>query len=365
MGYGEEDDVRLPEEGEDVRRRQLLLAALAAPAAGKLSISDLTEIEQIRRETDRVLEATNVSTSMLDRWEEAAEEYGFAFRYVSPDRLLCEIVLDLMDVRRLTARRQPMEVQRQLCHVIARLSGLAALAMGDLGDFRTAQGWFRTARAAADETGDRQLRGWVLAKEATEFLFHGRPPEMAVERARMAQVVAGPSASPALAIALSAEARGYSRMGRKNEVSACINKAEEVFYRLDSSSQTSSVHAYSERQLLFHQGDAWTALGSQPEASQVHARVLPMYPENEPLEPALIKINDAKCLARAGDIEQACLLTVGTISSLPEKYKSTVTTERSSEVLNLIPTDRRNTGAARDLTTLVSDMQKLTGRLQE
>jgi hypothetical protein len=47
------------------------------------------------------------------------------------------------------------------------------MIMVNVGDQRLARSFFRTARTAADETGDRHLRAWVVVREALAPLYYG------------------------------------------------------------------------------------------------------------------------------------------------------------------------------------------------
>ncbi|MEP7024632.1 MAG: hypothetical protein ABJB47_12705, partial [Actinomycetota bacterium] len=133
----------------DVLRRMLLRlqANSAEPADGQF----FGAVEHVRRDLDEALLRRSVSVSMLDQWEEAAAGYGARYMSVPPLRLLCDVLLDLADVRRMCAQRQPIDSAERLCRLAAQLAGLVGLIMIDLGDQRLARSYFRTARTAADE----------------------------------------------------------------------------------------------------------------------------------------------------------------------------------------------------------------------
>src|SRR5262249_58617205 len=73
--------------------------------------------------------------------------------------------------------RQPLEFSERLCRLAGRLAGLIGMTMINAGDQRLARSFFRTARTAADETGDRHLRAWVAVREALVPLYYGDPAE--------------------------------------------------------------------------------------------------------------------------------------------------------------------------------------------
>ena len=129
---------------------------------------------------DDALLSASVSATMLDQWEDTAGGYGRQYRSVAPLRLLCDLLLDLGDVRRMCEERQPVESAERLCRLAAKLAALSGMTMINIGDQRLARSFFRTARLAADETGDRQLRGWVAVRESMVPLYYGDPAEAAL-----------------------------------------------------------------------------------------------------------------------------------------------------------------------------------------
>jgi hypothetical protein len=153
----------------DVLRGMLLMLltdAAAAPDSRFFGAAD-----HLRRQLDDALLCRTVSVTMLDHWEETTAGHGAKYMSVPPLRLLCDVLLDFADIRRMCAERQPIECAERLCRLAGQLAGLTGMAMINLGDQRLARSFFRTARTAADETGDRRLRAWVAAPEALAPLY--------------------------------------------------------------------------------------------------------------------------------------------------------------------------------------------------
>ena len=199
------------EADDDLVRRNLLrlMADPGAEAEGRF----FGAAERIRRRLDDALLGATVSVTMLDHWEEMAAEYGRLYMTVPPMRLLCDVLLDLGDVRRMCEQRQPLEFAERLCQLAARLAGLAGMTMIDVGDQRLARSFFSTARTAADETGDRQLRAWVAVREALVPLYYGDPAQAAAA-ARASADLAGQRPCVASAMAPIVEARALARLAR-------------------------------------------------------------------------------------------------------------------------------------------------------
>ena len=219
---------------------------------------------------------------MLDHWEEMAAGYGRQYMTVPPMRLLCDVLLDLGDVRRMCEQRQPLEFAERLCQLAARLAGLAGMTMIDVGDQRLARSFFRTARTAADETGDRQLRAWVAVREALVPLYYGDPAQAAAA-ARASADLAGQRPCVASVMAPIVEARALARLARArgkggpagrggaggeaarrrsgSRVNAALERAQEALDGLPAEERRGTAFGYTERQLLFHSGDALVTLG--------------------------------------------------------------------------------------------------------
>src|SRR5690348_4907352 len=115
--------------------REMLLALLADPAAAAGS-EFFGAVEHIRRGLDAALLRRTVSVTMLDQWEESTAGYGARYMTVPPLRLLCDILLDLGDVHRMCAQRQPIDSAERLCRLAAQLAGLVGITLLDLGDQR-------------------------------------------------------------------------------------------------------------------------------------------------------------------------------------------------------------------------------------
>src|SRR4029077_10608152 len=86
-------------------------------------------IDRIRRRMDDALVCGTVSAIMLDEWEEATVGYGRQDLTVPPIRLLCDVLLDFGDVRRMSERRQSLEFSERLCRLAGRLAGLLCMIM--------------------------------------------------------------------------------------------------------------------------------------------------------------------------------------------------------------------------------------------
>jgi hypothetical protein len=316
---------------DDLVRRTLLrlMADPGAPADGRF----FGAIERIRRRLDEALLGATVSVAMLDHWEGMTGEYGRQYMTVPPMRLLCDVLLDLGDVRRMCEQRQPLEFVERLCRLASRLSGLAGMTMIDVGDHRLARSFFSTARTAADETGDRHLRAWVAVRESLVPLYYGDPAQAAAA-ARASADLAGHQPCVAGVMAPVVEARALARLARSRagsvlpgtgggrggaggaevrRASAALDRAHEALGQLPEEERRDTAFGYTERQLLFHQGDALV--------DDAFGQALRLYSPAEFLDRSLVTLGQARCRLQAGEPEEALRLSRDTLAGLPSQHR--------------------------------------------
>ncbi|MEV8632634.1 XRE family transcriptional regulator [Streptosporangium sp. NPDC051023] len=323
------------EEDENVLRRTLL-QLLAGTAVG-LDGQVLGSVENIRRRMDETLVSATVSPAMLDQWEEATIGFGRQYMNTPPLRLLCDVLLEFSAVRKAMERRQPVDLQERLCRMAAQLAGLSGMIMVNLGDHRMARSFFRTGRIAADDTGDRALRAWVIAREALVPLYYGDPRE-ALNLARKSRDLAGQTPCAAQAMAPVVEARALAMLsgaGKKDVVDQAkraLSRARAAFSQMAAADQDDATFGYTERQLYFHQGDALVKLGQAMEADLILEQALTKYGPGDWLDPTFIKFDRAKCKLLEGDIDEALAIAKATLASLGEGCRPDILMQRAHEV---------------------------------
>jgi tetratricopeptide (TPR) repeat protein len=311
-------------QGDILRGMLLRLLANSAAAADSQFFG---AVEHVRRDLDEALLRRSVSVSMLDQWEETTAGYGARYMSVPPLRLLCDVLLDLGDVRRMCAQRQPIDCAERLCRLAAQLAGLVGIIMIDLGDQRLARSYFRTARTAADETGDRRLRAWVAVRESLVPLYYGDPREAAA-LARTATDLAGRNRCVAGIMSRAVEARALARLagrGRRealNRARTVFDQAQETLSELPADACADTVFGYTERQLAFHAGDALAALGDGQGGMRSFSRALRLYPPAEFLDRSLVLFGEARSLVEAGEPGQALGIGQRALVSLPREHRT-------------------------------------------
>ena len=329
-GLSEPGDAEDEEDHDALRHALLRMISNDAPP---LDGAFLGAVDRIRRRVDDALTRGTVSATMLDQWEETTAGYGRQYMTVAPLRLLCDVLLDLGDVRRMCEHRQPLEYSERLCRLAGRLSGLAGVIMIDVGDQRLARSFFRTARAAADETGDRHLRAWVAVREALVPMYYGDPRE-ACTLARSGGDLAGASPCMAGSMGPMLEARALARAATHRDgsgkrqalrrVKSLVGQAHDVFGRLADAERGDTAFGYTERQLFFHEGDALVTLGEHQAAESAFSRAMLRYAPEERLDRALITLGVARCRLEAAEPEEALRLSRDTLLGMAREHRSQI-----------------------------------------
>ena len=330
-GFGFPADPREAEDDDDALRRAQL--RMIADAAAGVDSQFLGAVERIRRRMDDALVGGTVSATMLDQWEETTADYGIQYLTLPPLRLLCDVLLDFGDVRRMCEHRQPLDFSERLCRLAAQLAGLAGMIMIDVGHQRLARSFFRTARTAGDETGDRQLRAWIAVREALVPLYYGDPAE-AVALARAGAGLAGRNVCVAAAMAPVMEARALARVAARRggtakpqglrRASALLDSAHEALSRLPATDRGDTAFGYTERQLLFHEGDTLVTLAHQQGAEKALTHALRLYSTEEVLDRSLTTLGLARCRLEADEPEEALRLSKETLFAVPREHRSEI-----------------------------------------
>ncbi|WP_431968801.1 helix-turn-helix domain-containing protein [Actinacidiphila sp. bgisy160] len=308
------------------------LIALAAMRPGLRPLEQVAALQHDLRDT---LAAGPVSSTCLDEWAYTVARHGRATRYRPERELLPELLADIGDLRHVLAHRHPEPARRRLIQCLAQLAGLMALTLLKLGD-PAARDWWRTGRAAAAAGEDRTTLAWMYAQEAYQ-LYYGGDLHGAVELAARARHYAGGLPCVGAALAAPLGARALAQLGHGEETAAALEAAEAALERLPAEQRIGSAFGYSEAQLAFHSGNAWTHLGNVPRAAEQHERALGLYPDSDHTDRTLIRLDQAMCRAHDGDAATAAALATETIVTLPPAHRSALIIYRAREVAARVP----------------------------
>ncbi|MFK4688207.1 hypothetical protein RKD22_001142 [Streptomyces pristinaespiralis] len=239
-------------------------------------------VDAARRAVDRTLASATVNSSQLDHIDEMA--LWVSQEYIStPPALMLTRLLDLLaEVEGLAACRQPAAVQVRLSELTAMLSTLTADALMKLGDVTRSRSWYATARTAADDSGNAELRARVRAQAAMLPFYYG-PVANAVNLCREARMISSRArTSVTHAFAAAAEARALAKLGADADADAdaeaevALRYATKVFEQFGGDS-ADDAFAFPERRYLLYKSGTLTALGHTRAARQVQEQALALY----------------------------------------------------------------------------------------
>ena len=155
-------------------------------------------------------------------------------------------------------------IQARLSEIAALLATLAADSLMKLGGIADSRAWYGTARMAADDSGNRELRARVRAQEAMLPYYYGDPGE-AIKLARDAQDILQDAPRAAGALAAAAEARALARQGVHSDVLAAISQARDLVTNVGEPDNNEALR-FSERRLLFYESSTFSNLGDSARA---------------------------------------------------------------------------------------------------
>jgi len=100
-----------------------------------------------------------------------------------------------------------------------------------------------------------------------------------------------------------------------------LDRAHEALDQLPEDERRDTAFGYTERQLLFHQGDALITLGDHRGADDAFGQALRLYSPAEFLDRSLVTLGQARCRLQAGEPEEALRLSRDTLLGLPSQHR--------------------------------------------
>ncbi|GIH97115.1 XRE family transcriptional regulator [Planobispora siamensis] len=334
-----------PHPDDDVERRALFHHALLAPRVA-MSGRLMAEVERVRQDLDRTLAAGGVTEEQLDLLDEQVLRYRREYITSAPLPMLYRLMLELSEVRTMTAARQPAMVQRRLLNATVMLALLSADALMKLGDTRQAHAWYGTARTAADDMGDLRLRALVRAQQAMLPYYYGDLAET-VRLAREARMLAGNAPSSPAALGAAAEARALARMGEHKAARIALAEAEQIFARMPPEGRDHLAFRFSERRLQFYRVGTLIELGEEADWTPAPTGAYT-------IDPILILLDRAAHLVRGGKGEEGCLLAEKALLQVPAEHRTSIVVDRARALLAEVPPGLRKAAAVRRLADLLS-----------
>ena len=335
--------------GEDdpMKRRNLLRGALAAG----LTAPALAALTAARTDVDQTL-SPNGPEDLADL-EAAAESYGYGYHGQQPVRVLADLVADFTTLRPLLAVPRPAPVRARLCRTAGQMAGMTAIVLHDLGSRRESRAWFATATRAATESGDDQLRAWVLAREAMVPLNYGAP-KAAADLADQARHAAGTRPTAAAVLAAAVAARAYALNHQSEQARQALAAADALMERLPEVERSDTWLTYSEQKHHVHLSHAFTTLEDTARANESQQRALELSAPTSTMTRTLLTIDAAACSRHDGDSEDACRRTAAALAALPDGFRTGLVRRRALDLYEAIPAQHHHERAVRELRDVLA-----------
>ncbi|MFC4531749.1 hypothetical protein [Sphaerisporangium dianthi] len=255
---------------------------------------------------EQVLDATSVGEDRIVFLEAEADRLGQRIEKVMPVTLLAETLMHLTSVRELLGRRQPIEAQRRLARVGARLSIVVGEVLFNLNHFPLARRWYAAAGRAADEAGDRYISDLALASTTLIPTYSGNPRDaLALVSPRLEQAT---GATPAIAWMWGFAALAHASLGDRAAFERAINRSRNALDRCPSDLVRPGILSFQPERQAFYEARGWADLGNVDGTASATDRALAAYDPTVSSDPALVRFAHATALAKSGEVEEACRL---------------------------------------------------------
>ena len=282
-------------------RRQFLQLAAAVPL--------IPALDETRRKMNADLRHV-LPSDELSRWSDIADSHVAAYGQQPPAQLLTALQPDLSDLADLTSG-YPRE--RDLSLVASRLCGLTGALHTDLGNDRQASDWLHTAARYAGLSADTAQQYWVAVAQALSALY-GKQPGQVITIASRARTELGELACAPAAQLAGLTARAHARAGHAGAARAELDRAGQLLGR---SAPDGGFFGFPERELLMYLSAARTGI-ADPAAPDAQAQALAAYPDTDPMDRPLIRLDQARYLAtQARDPHAAAQVAITAITDLP------------------------------------------------
>ncbi|MFC4589113.1 helix-turn-helix domain-containing protein [Sphaerisporangium corydalis] len=290
--------------------------------------------ESLRRLLDMSL---SQAPQTVDEWESACADHLHALRTRPPAQVATDLLVDLLAIRRQLdtgASTQEVELQR----IKAALSTLHANVLTRMGEHGSAVRWWRTARQAADASGDLELRLGVRATESGHGLYGQRDPGTVLRLTQNAQQIAGTRPSLGLALVICSQAKALTVLGRHEDAQRALNTFRDHVAAEPPSASVMPGY-WNGGQLLGAESLIYAGAGNEAEAHDAGERLLAFSSDYQVT--ATVRLHEALCAVVNGGVDQGMRLATTVIDALPQVHNDNMVVGTGRMVLHAVPRDQQ------------------------
>ena len=316
---------------------------LPSGAGGQL----LAMADRVRTATDKNLTPSTVSHERIDLYVDTFAWRRREYCATAPVPMLNILLAECDEIQSLAAGHHPAAIARRLSELTANYATLIADALMKLGEQRSAHAWYATATIAADDSGEPLIRAQVRAQTAMLPYYYGHLAE-AVRLAREAQMLTRGRACSAAALAAAAEARALARLGQAAESETAMRRSQEIFDHLSEPDEEMAFR-FTERRLLLYLSGTLTYLGATRRAADVQTTALSRYRDDDGIDPVLIHLDQAICLASNGNLDDGCELAIVALNSMGLLHRTGIVLARTADLIAVLPESYQRSRSFRSL----------------
>ena len=330
------------EDSYDVRRRQFIHTltgfALAAPP--------LVRLEALRHGLGHVIGADR------GQWEIITAEYAQDF-YTTPLDVLCDrLSVDIGILEQLLISHPD---DRELARAAANLAMILAIALTFTGQTWMARRWWRTARDAADGSGDLGVRVMTRSQEAVKGLYAGSPVSSVLSLADETIAIAGRRVCPGVAGVLAGRAQALAITGRYEDAAGAIRAVEEMTAQMPGAALADeSVFGWPEHRLRHTESFVYTEIGDTPRAIAAQDRALQLYPATQTTNRAMVQMHRASCIIQDRNIGDGMRYAAQVLDALPVETHNQLIYETARRAVATVPHNERSRPEFDDLRDRLS-----------
>jgi hypothetical protein len=263
----------------------------------------------------------------VDEWRAIVHDHSLSYGTDPAADLLRRLDADLSLLSGVTRDETDSTVVRELRRIGALLAAFTAHAAADVGDLPSSRRWWRTAKRAADASGDVHARLWTRGREIVRALYEQRPVADVLGLVAEADAIAASVHAPPAAVQdyLDGKARVLVRAGRGEEARSVLTEVQINFERLppEVSGDTVSWFGWSERALHLAESYTYSHLGDWTRADQAQTAASHLFPAANRRGPVLVELQRGLCQVRSGDIDGGIDQAYTAMTGLPRaQYNS-------------------------------------------
>ncbi|WP_242901809.1 hypothetical protein [Actinomadura terrae] len=228
----------------------------------------------------------------------------------------------------------------ELQRVEAALTMLQSNLSERLGDHAATIHWYRTARAAADRSGDLDLRLLIRSEEAAGGLYGQRDVGTVLSLVRKAEHLAGDAPSFWKAHLAGTRAKALSLLGQHDQALEALRVNVEY-----GGPDTPPIipTLWTGDQPLFAQSWVYAGAGDENHGDQAREALLslPRHRDRDTPYAANVRLHEAMCTIRKGGVDQGVAQAAHVLDAVPADRMTQFTTATGTFVLNTVPPEQR------------------------